>query len=99
MKKTSRIEIAREIISNLKREMERARWTDSLRDGLSVDPRPPSRGFPFGRFEGSAVKSNRRSFDCAALRSGWQHLWEGIWEGERDFIVRRKGPWLGLSSS
>ena len=69
MKKTSRIEIAREIISNLKREMERARWTDSLRDGLSVDPRPPSRGFPFGRFEGSAVKSNRPSTKLLIMAS------------------------------
>jgi hypothetical protein len=26
---------------------------------------------------GSTVKSNSGSFDCAALRSGWQHLGDG----------------------
>jgi hypothetical protein len=50
MKKTSRIEIAREIISNLKREMQRLRVTDSIRDGLSVRSTPAVKGFPVRPF-------------------------------------------------
>jgi hypothetical protein len=34
MKKKSRIEMAREIIANLRREMDRPRLTESVRDGL-----------------------------------------------------------------
>jgi hypothetical protein len=44
-RKTSRIKIAREIISNLKSEMGRLRFTDSLRDGLSVRSTPAVKGF------------------------------------------------------
>ncbi len=35
MKKKSRIEMAREIIANLRREMDRPRLTESVRNGLS----------------------------------------------------------------
>jgi hypothetical protein len=45
-RKTSRIKIAREIISNLKREMERLRFADSLRDGLSTRSTLAVKGFP-----------------------------------------------------
>jgi hypothetical protein len=34
MKKKSRIEMAREIIANLRREMDRPRLTESVRNGL-----------------------------------------------------------------
>jgi hypothetical protein len=35
MKKKTRIEMAREIIANLRREMDRPRLTESVRQGLS----------------------------------------------------------------
>jgi hypothetical protein len=40
MKKKSRIEIAREIISNLKREMDKPRLTESVRQGFSAKGAP-----------------------------------------------------------
>jgi len=40
MKKKSRIEIAREIISNLKIEMQRPRLTASVRESLSAQAAP-----------------------------------------------------------
>jgi hypothetical protein len=40
MKKKSRIEIAREIISNVKREMDRPRLTESVRQGFSAKAAP-----------------------------------------------------------
>jgi len=36
MKKKSRVEIAREIIANIRREMDRPRLTESVRNGLSA---------------------------------------------------------------
>ena len=41
MKKKSRIEMAREIIANLKVEMQRPRLTESVRRGLSDQAEPP----------------------------------------------------------
>jgi hypothetical protein len=40
MKKKSRIEIAREIISNVKREMDKPRLTESVRQGFSAKASP-----------------------------------------------------------
>jgi hypothetical protein len=40
MKKNSRIEIAREIISRVKREMDQPRLTESVRNGFSVQAAP-----------------------------------------------------------
>jgi hypothetical protein len=48
MKKTSRTQIEREIISRVKREMNRPRLTESVRNGLSVKAAP-------------AVESTRRT--------------------------------------
>jgi hypothetical protein len=50
VKKTSLIEAVREVIAHLKREMERLRWTDSMRDGLSVRSTPAVKGFPVRLF-------------------------------------------------
>jgi hypothetical protein len=40
MKKKSRIEIAREIISSLKKEMQRPRLTESVRNGFAAQDAP-----------------------------------------------------------
>ena len=40
MKKKSRIEIAREIISRVKREMDQPRLTESVRNGFSAQAAP-----------------------------------------------------------
>jgi hypothetical protein len=40
MKKKSRIEIEREIVSRVKREMDRPRLTESVRNGFSVQAAP-----------------------------------------------------------
>jgi hypothetical protein len=40
MKKKSRIEIAREIISSIKREMDQPRLTESVRNGFSAQAAP-----------------------------------------------------------
>jgi hypothetical protein len=40
MKKKSRIEIARDIVSYVKREMDRPRLTESVRDGFSTPAEP-----------------------------------------------------------
>jgi len=48
MKKKSRIEVAREIIANLRREMDRPRLTEPVRSGLSkqaLHALVPSGGF------------------------------------------------------
>jgi hypothetical protein len=50
MKKTSRIEIAREIISSVKKEMQQPRLTESVRDALSVQSTPAVKGFPIRPF-------------------------------------------------
>jgi hypothetical protein len=36
MKKKSRIQIASQIIAQLKREMQQPRWTESVRNGISL---------------------------------------------------------------
>ena len=41
MKKKNRIEMAREIIASVKREMQRPRLTESVRNGLSGLDAPP----------------------------------------------------------
>lgn len=46
MKKTSRINLAREIISSVKKEMQLPRLTESVRDGISVQSTPAVKGFP-----------------------------------------------------
>jgi hypothetical protein len=40
MKKNSRVEIERKIISNVKREMDQPRLTESVRNGFSVQAAP-----------------------------------------------------------
>jgi hypothetical protein len=43
MKKTSRIEVARDIVSYVRKEMDRPRLTESVRNSLSdLDAPPPS---------------------------------------------------------
>ena len=43
MKKKSQIEIERKIVSRVKREMERPRLTESVRNGFSARPHQPRR--------------------------------------------------------
>jgi hypothetical protein len=43
MKKKSRIEIAREIISRVKREMDKPRLTESVRRGFSAEAAPSAK--------------------------------------------------------
>jgi hypothetical protein len=40
MKKKSRIEIEREIVSRVKREMDKPRLTESVRNGFGAQPAP-----------------------------------------------------------
>jgi hypothetical protein len=46
MKKTGRINLAREIISSVKKEMQEPRLTESVREGLSIQTTPTIKGFP-----------------------------------------------------
>jgi hypothetical protein len=41
MKKTSRIEMARDIITYVRKEMDRPRLTESVRNGISCQDAPP----------------------------------------------------------
>jgi hypothetical protein len=56
MKKKSRIEMAREIIANLRREMDRPRMTESVRNGLSVAA--PLAAVPSTRFKRSRAQQS-----------------------------------------
>ena len=51
VKKKSRIQMAREIIANLRREMDRPRLTESVRNGVSGAA--PLEAVPAGRFRRS----------------------------------------------
>jgi hypothetical protein len=59
MKKTSRIELAREIISSVKKEMQEPRLTESVRDGLSVQTSSTVNGFPVRSTVPSAIHRSR----------------------------------------
>jgi hypothetical protein len=54
MKKKSRIEMAKEIISSVKREMEKPRMTESVRNGLSLQT-----AHPLSRSAARAVSKER----------------------------------------
>ena len=54
MKKNSRIEMAREIIANLRQEMDRPRLTESVRRGMS-ETAPPT-PMPSARFKRSLAE-------------------------------------------
>jgi hypothetical protein len=63
MKKNSRIEMAREIIANLKREMDKPRITESVREG-GTGVRPIRGSASRGRFQLLVLIAN---FLCLAL--------------------------------
>jgi len=61
MKKTSRINLAREIISSVKKEMREPRLTESVRDGLSIQTTPTVNGFPVRSISPSTSNRFRRA--------------------------------------